>query len=48
MQFYTWKDIERHFFMHSNEWKEIMNVEVYPDELVIGREKENEEKVENT
>lgn len=44
MQFYTWKDIERHFFMHSNEWKEIMNVEVYPDELVIGREKENEEK----
>lgn len=36
MKFYTWKDIERSFFLKKKEWDNIINdVEVYPDEVIV-------------
>ena len=36
MKFFTWKDVERYILMHRSEWeKDIYNIEIYPDEMVV-------------
>lgn len=43
MKFYTWKDIERYFFLKKREWKKtINNIVVYPDEVIIYLDKKKD------
>jgi len=45
MKFYTWKDIERSFFLKKKEWDNIINdVEVYPDEVIVYLKSEEDKK----
>ena len=36
MKLYTWKDIERHFCLTQEKWRNVINsVEVYPTDIIL-------------
>lgn len=42
MKFYTWKDIERNFMIHRDQWeKELASLEIYPTNITIYRKSDD-------